>query len=102
MQIVAHNLRRLRSEAGLSQVELAERAGLDRTFVSLCERCHRNVTVHSLFALADGLGEDPAALLVVPHHGTFVPPEDARANVGARVVKEREKTGGVKRRVRSP
>lgn len=108
MQIVAHNLRRLRLEAGLSQVELAERAGLDRTFVSLCERCHRNVTVHSLFALAEGLGEDAAALVVTPHHDITLLPEDARANVRARVghapdrAAARVRAGGSKKRMRSP
>lgn len=63
MLLVATNLRRLRVAMDLSQEELAERAGLDRTFVCMCERSRRNVTVGSLFALARGLQCDPAELL---------------------------------------
>ncbi|MBL8919902.1 MAG: helix-turn-helix transcriptional regulator [Myxococcaceae bacterium] len=86
MEVVAVNVRRLRLAAKLTQAQLAERAGLDRTFVSLCERCHRNVTVQSLFALASGLGCDPQQLVAAPSAGGAVHrPEDARANAQARV-----------------
>lgn len=94
MHVVAHNLRRLRQEANLTQAQLADLAGLDRTFVSLCERCHRNVTVQSLFALANGLGCTPADLVVVAHHGsraTMAVPVDARANPEARIRPRRGK-----------
>lgn len=50
------NVQRLRHEKGLSQEELAERAGLHRTYVSGVERGVRNPTVTVLEKLALGLG----------------------------------------------
>ena len=54
-QILAHNLRRLRVTAGLSQEELADRAGLHRTYISSVERAQRNVSLENLFKIAQGL-----------------------------------------------
>lgn len=54
-QILARNLRRLRTTAGLSQEELAHRAGLHRTYISSAERARRNVTLECLFKIAKGL-----------------------------------------------
>jgi len=62
-RVVAHNLRRLRKAAGLSQEELAHRAGLDRTYVSGVERGVRNPTVLVLQDLAGVLAVRPADLL---------------------------------------
>lgn len=42
----------------LSQEELADRAGLDRTYVSGIERGRRNPTVGVLQRIADALGAD--------------------------------------------
>ncbi len=61
--IFAHNLRRFREAKGLSQEQLAYGAGLDRTYVSSCERGQRNVTLRSLQRLADGLGVSVIELL---------------------------------------
>jgi transcriptional regulator with XRE-family HTH domain len=57
------NLQRLRHEAGLSQEDLASNAGLDRTFISGCERYIRNPSITTLERLAKGLGVDPSQLL---------------------------------------
>lgn len=85
MELVAVNVRRLRLAAKLTQAQLAKRAGLDRTFGSLCQRCQRNVTIQSLFALAPGLGCDPQQLVADPNAGGAVHrPEDAQANPQAR------------------
>jgi len=62
-QILAHNLRRIRSSIGLSQEELADRAGLHRTYISSIERTERNVSLENLFLLARALGVAPADLL---------------------------------------
>jgi len=48
---------------GLSQEELAERAGVHRTYVSSLERGQRNVGLDNVFALAAALKVQPAALL---------------------------------------
>ncbi len=55
LPIIAKNLRELRRASGLSQEELADRAGLHRTYVSAVERGERNLTVASLEKLAAAL-----------------------------------------------
>jgi len=61
--LVAFHVRRARLAAGLSQEELAERCGLDRTYVSGIERGRRNPTVLALGDLAAALGIRVADLL---------------------------------------
>lgn len=62
-EILAHNVRRLRKSTGLSQEELADRAGLHRTYISSIERSERNVSIENIFLLAKALGVDPGDLL---------------------------------------
>ncbi|MDP3406312.1 MAG: helix-turn-helix transcriptional regulator [Brevundimonas sp.] len=57
------NVRALRDEAGLSQEELAFRAGMKRTYLSDLERGTRNPTVRALGRLAAALNVPPARLL---------------------------------------
>lgn len=64
--VLARNVRRLRTAAGLSQEELAARAGLHRTYISSVERRQRNVSLENIYALASALGCDPRELLA-PH-----------------------------------
>lgn len=52
-----------RMELGLSQEELAERAGLHRTYISSLEQGRRNVAVHNVVRLAEALDLDPADLV---------------------------------------
>jgi transcriptional regulator with XRE-family HTH domain len=66
MDVVAlfgKNVRALRDEAGLSQEELAFRAGMKRTYLSDLERGTRNPNVRSLGRLAAALGVPPHQLL---------------------------------------
>ena len=62
-EILGFNLRRLRTSVGISQEELAERAGLHRTYVSSIERGQRNVSLENIFRIADALDTTPAELL---------------------------------------
>lgn len=55
ISVFAANLRKLREAKGYSQEELASRAGLDRTYVSGCERGVRNPSLISLEKLATAL-----------------------------------------------
>jgi transcriptional regulator with XRE-family HTH domain len=56
-------LRDYRQKAGISQEELAARAGVDRTYVSLLERGLRQPTLDSLFRLAKSLDVAAATLV---------------------------------------
>lgn len=62
-EILARNLRRLRTATGVSQEELAARAGLHRTYISSVERGQRNVSLENIFAIARALGCDPRELI---------------------------------------
>jgi transcriptional regulator with XRE-family HTH domain len=48
----------------LSQEQLGEGAGLDRTYISGVERGVRNPTISSLFKIAAGLECDLSAILI--------------------------------------
>lgn len=63
INILSHNLVRLRHLQGISQEELAERAGLHRTYIGSVERGERNVTLSSLEVLASALGVPVTILL---------------------------------------
>lgn len=70
-QRVAWHIRRQREVLGISQEELAGRAGLHRTYVGSVERAERNVSVDNIERLARALGLDVADLLTVPNlHAT--------------------------------
>lgn len=56
-------LRELRLERGLSQEKLGELAGLDRTYVSSAEAGRRNVSLKTIYKLAEALGVDAKNLL---------------------------------------
>lgn len=60
---IAANIRKLRSERGLSQERLAELADFHRTYVSQLERCVTNVSIDGLERLAMALNVDIRMLL---------------------------------------
>jgi transcriptional regulator with XRE-family HTH domain len=59
-------LRELRLARALSQEQLAHDAGLDRTYVSSCERGSRNIGLVNIHRLAVALGVRPEELLKAP------------------------------------
>lgn len=61
--ILASNLRRARQKARISQEDLADAAGVDRTYVSGIERRQRNPTIEILARFANALGTTSATLL---------------------------------------
>lgn len=61
--LVGRNVRRVRIEKGLTQEELAERAGTSQFYVSSLEAGRRNPTVVTVATLAKALGVDHLALL---------------------------------------
>ena len=60
---LAKNLKRLREERGWSQENLADEAGLHRTYVSGVERGVRNPTIMILERFAKALRVQPASLI---------------------------------------
>jgi transcriptional regulator with XRE-family HTH domain len=62
-QRLAANIVRLRKEKDWSQEELADRAGLHRTYISAVERCVRNPTITVVEKIAGALGVKAGALL---------------------------------------
>lgn len=65
-QILAANLRRLRSVRGWSQEELAFECDLHRTFIAHVERCGRNISLDNLERLSQAL-QVPVFELLLPH-----------------------------------
>lgn len=57
------NIKDARRQAGISQVELGKRVGLDQSGISRIENGSRPVTVGMLKALAKALGVSPGELL---------------------------------------
>jgi len=81
MDVVAlfgKNVRTLRDREGLSQEELAFRAGMKRSYLSDLERGTRNPSVRALGRLAEALRVAPARLLEDPR------PSDTDSNVVVR------------------
>lgn len=64
--ILAQNLRRLRTEKGLSQEQLALEAEIDRSYVSLLETRKYSASLDMLERLAKALGIEAVSLLAAP------------------------------------
>jgi transcriptional regulator with XRE-family HTH domain len=65
--VFAANVRRRRLELELSQEELAERAGVHRTYVGMLERSEKNVTIYNIERIARALQLEPWKLLKEVH-----------------------------------
>ena len=61
--VFGRNLRRYRLAAGLSQEVVAERMGADRAHVSSMERGKQNVTLLTVWQIAQALGRRSAEFL---------------------------------------
>jgi transcriptional regulator with XRE-family HTH domain len=62
----ATNLTRIRAEKEITQQELAKKAGLSVSYISMLEREQRTPPLDTLEVVAKGLGVDPLALLEDP------------------------------------
>jgi transcriptional regulator with XRE-family HTH domain len=62
-RVFASRLRQIRQVKGLSQEELADRAGLHRTYVGSVERGERNISIDNIEVIAKALGVDIIELL---------------------------------------
>ena len=52
---VGNRIKQLRNEKGISQETLANRAGLDRTYITSVERGKRNITIVSMEKITNAL-----------------------------------------------
>lgn len=57
------NLRRHRKAMGISQEDLADKAGLHRTYIGSVERGERNVSIDNIERLASAVGSTIQELL---------------------------------------
>jgi transcriptional regulator with XRE-family HTH domain len=62
--IVGNNIKKYRKNLNISQEELAEKAGLHRTYIGGIERGERNITLDSLQVIATALNVAPVELIV--------------------------------------
>jgi transcriptional regulator with XRE-family HTH domain len=62
----AERIKSLRQTAGLTQTELAKRAGIDRSYYAEVEAGLHSVSVDRIFAIADALDASPRDLFTEP------------------------------------
>lgn len=55
LEVFGQNVRKLRVEQGLSQEQLADKAGLHRTYIGMIERAEKNITLCNIEKIADAL-----------------------------------------------
>jgi DNA-binding XRE family transcriptional regulator len=65
-EILSFNVRRLRNQAGWTQEQLSDRAGIDRSYLARLEAQSINISVNVLFALAKSLDVEPEELFRSP------------------------------------
>lgn len=63
LNIFGDNVKKLRESKGLSQEELADLAGFDRTYISLVERGKRNLSLKNICRFAKALNVKPFELI---------------------------------------
>ena len=78
-EVLALNLRKFRQAKGLSQEELADRAEIDRTYISAVERSVHAASIDVVDRLARGLGVEAADLLRRPSAPTTIAKKQRRA-----------------------
>lgn len=62
-RLLGERIRAHRARLGISQEGLADRCGVHWTFLGQVERGQRNLSLHNLLKLADGLEVDPCELV---------------------------------------
>ena len=86
VSVVADNVRHLRDRRGLSLTELAQRAGIGKSTLSMLEGGKANPSIETLWAIASALGvpfshiiepRQPGVRLIRADQGTRIDAEDA-------------------------
>lgn len=63
-------VKHFRNEESLSQESLAEKCGLDRTYISGIERGKRNPSLVNIFRIANSLGVEASKLIELAENNT--------------------------------
>ena len=66
-QIFRDNVKFYRKELKLSQEKLAELSNLSTNYIGDIERTNRKITIDTIEKITNGLGIDPALLLINRH-----------------------------------
>ena len=72
---LGNQIKSLRKAKGLTQIELAERANMNSTYVGDVERANENISINKLILLADAL-EVPLSELIKPLDGSNLSSKD--------------------------
>lgn len=64
VKVFANNVKKYRTDSGLSQEAFAEKAGLHRTYISAIEREKRSIALENVQKIADALNIDTYLLFV--------------------------------------
>lgn len=75
-QLIAANLRQIRTNRGFSQEALADLAGLHRTYIGSVERGERNISIENIERLANALGCSMNQLLSPLDSASHTQPSD--------------------------
>jgi transcriptional regulator with XRE-family HTH domain len=63
LKVLGKRIATLRKRRGWTQIEMAERVGIDRSFIAEVETGKRNITILNLATIADGFGLSLSRLL---------------------------------------
>lgn len=64
IRVFGTNVRKYRTELGISQEKFAEMCGLHRTYISDIERFQRSISLDNIQKIADALGIDTFKLFL--------------------------------------
>ena len=64
LKVFSHNVRRYRTQLGLSQETVAFRTGLHRTYISAVERGKRSISLDNIQKIADALEVETCLLFI--------------------------------------
>ena len=64
VKVFGDNLKKYRTQLGLSQEAFAEKCGLHRTYISAIERYRRSIALENVQRIADALGVETYKLFV--------------------------------------
>ena len=64
VKVFANNVKKYRTDLGLSQEAFAEKCSLHRTYISAVECCRRSISLENIQRIADALGVETYKLFM--------------------------------------